>query len=109
MKDTRFVALDVHKDRVAAAMARLDGEDARDLGIVPYEPDAVARLLRRLGPPESLLVAYEAGPCGYGLYRKLEAMGIRCVVVAASLVPRRSGEDRPAGRAAVGAGYGAGT
>jgi len=37
-------------------------------------------------------VAYEAGPCGYGLQRALEAHGIACTVVAPSLIPRKPGE-----------------
>jgi transposase len=37
-------------------------------------------------------VAYEAGPCGYGLQRELEAHGIACTVVAPSLIPKKRGE-----------------
>ncbi len=35
---------------------------------------------------------YEAGPTGYGLYRLLRAMGLRCTVVAPSLIPVRQGD-----------------
>jgi transposase len=34
---------------------------------------------------------YEAGPCGYQIYRHLTAKGFDCAVVAPSLVPRASG------------------
>ena len=34
---------------------------------------------------------YEAGPCGYGLYRQLIALGRDCQVVAPSLMPRKPG------------------
>ena len=37
-------------------------------------------------------VVYEAGPCGYELYRKLQQKKIRCEVAAPSLTPRRPGE-----------------
>ena len=47
------------------------------------------RLSRRSTPPR---FCYEAGPCGYGLYRQLTAMGHECCVVAPSLVPRRPGD-----------------
>ena len=40
----------------------------------------------------TLLFAYEAGPCGYWLYRYLSSKGLRCVVVAPSLVPRKPGD-----------------
>jgi transposase len=37
-------------------------------------------------------VAYEAGPCGYGLQRELEVHGIACPVVAPSRIPRTPGD-----------------
>ena len=39
-----------------------------------------------------LVVAYEAGPCGYGLYRTLTRKGITCLVVAPSLIPKKPAE-----------------
>jgi transposase-like protein len=41
---------------------------------------------------EALSFCYEAGPCGYGLYRDLTALGHGCTVVAPSLIPRKAGE-----------------
>ena len=35
---------------------------------------------------------YEAGPCGYGLYRQLIGLGHECVVVAPSLIPMKAGD-----------------
>ncbi len=35
---------------------------------------------------------YEAGPCGYVIYRRLIDLGHDCVVVAPSLIPRKPGE-----------------
>jgi transposase len=40
----------------------------------------------------ALIVAYEAGPSGYGLYRYLTAKGVACHVVAPSLIPRKPGD-----------------
>lgn len=92
MDFTTFVGLDVHKDTIAVAVARAGYGDAESLGIVPNRPDAVARLIRKLGPKRGLRVAYEAGPCGYGIYRQLTEMGVECVVVAPSLIPKRPGD-----------------
>ena len=39
-----------------------------------------------------LNLCYEAGPCGYGLYRQVKALGHDCEVVAPSLIPRKAGE-----------------
>jgi len=38
-----------------------------------------------------LRCCYEAGPCGYGLYRKMKDAELACIVVAPSLVPVKSG------------------
>lgn len=40
-----------------------------------------------------LQFCYEAGPCGYGLYRQLVEMRHDCIVVAPSLIPMKA-EDR---------------
>jgi transposase len=87
-----FVGLDVHRDTIAVAVADGDGGAVRSLGTVPNEPAAVAKLIRRLGTGRPLRCCYEAGPCGYGLYRQLTAAGVDCVVVAPSLVPTKPGE-----------------
>jgi transposase len=39
-----------------------------------------------------LVCWYEAGACGYGLYRQIIEAGHRCHVVAPSLTPRRAGD-----------------
>lgn len=91
MKITTFVGLDVHKETIAAAVARAGRGEAENLGIYPNTPEALRKLLRKLGPKDELLVCYEAGPCGYALYRQLKREGIACLVVAPSLVPKKPG------------------
>jgi transposase len=39
-----------------------------------------------------LVFVYEAGPCGYGLYRDLTKKGHTCLVVAPSLIPKKAGD-----------------
>ena len=61
-------------------------------GDVPSTPEAVRKLVGRLDDGKmDLRFCYEAGPCGYGLYRQLTMMGYDCSVVAPSLSPRRPG------------------
>jgi len=90
-KDSRFVGLDVHADTIAVAVAEPQGE-VRSVGTIPNTPDAVRRLMKKLGPPETLRVCYEAGPTGYVLYRQLRELGVPCAVIAPTLVPVKAGD-----------------
>jgi transposase len=85
------VGLDVHADSIAVAVAEPSGE-VRSLGTIPNDPEAVRKLIRKLGPPETLRACYEAGPCGYVLYWQLTRLGVACVVVAPTLVPVKAGD-----------------
>lgn len=93
-KSTLFVGLDTDKRHIDVALADpLPGGEVRYWGQIANEPVALSRLIKKLrGGSRQLLVCYEAGPCGYGIYRRLNAMaGVTCVVVAPSLTPRRPG------------------
>jgi len=92
MASMRFVGLDVHKELTAIAVAEEGRGGAQEYAVVPSDTPRVVRELRKLGPVGALRVCYEAGPCGFGLQRALQAAGIACVVVAPSLVPVRSGD-----------------
>ncbi len=88
-----YVGLDVHKATIAIAVARGIRDEVTYHGEIENTPTAVNKLVKRLSPNgEVLNVCYEAGPCGYGLYRQLAALGHECEVVAPSLIPRKAGE-----------------
>ena len=89
-----YVGLDVHKDSIVVAVAAggLRGE-VREHGRIANTPTALDRLLRKLGGDGmTLRFCYEAGPCGYGIHRRLSTRGHECVVVAPSLIPKRAGD-----------------
>ena len=92
VKVTKFVGLDVHKDSISIACCeggRLS--EAVSMGKIAHDVDRLLRKLAPLGSPQDVHVAYEAGPTGYGLYRKLRELGYPCIVVAPSKTPRAPG------------------
>lgn len=91
-KSTKVVALDQHMESITVAVAGAGRGLPELYGDIPATPEAVRKLVRRLDDGRSdLRFCYEAGPCGYGLYRQLTAMGYECAVVAPSMTPRRPG------------------
>lgn len=50
------------------------------------------RQRKRWGTLDDVLMCYEAGPCGYGLYRYLKERGQECLVVAPGLTPHKPNE-----------------
>ena len=89
-----FIGLDVHKATIAVAIATGGLRDAAEfLGTIENTPSALAKLLARFGRKHKRLsFCYEAGPCGYGVYRQLTEAGHACSVVAPALIPRRAGD-----------------
>jgi transposase len=92
---TRFIGMDVHKDTlVVAVTAAGDSGKATPYGTFPNTVPALEKLVKRLRQAGSgpLKFCYEAGPCGYGVHRTLTRVGEECMVVAPSMIPRKSGE-----------------
>jgi transposase len=92
-KATRFVGLDVHAETIAVAVAEPGrGAEVRSLGTIPNRPEAVRKLVQKLGGAKSIVACYEAGPTGYPLYWQLTELGVECDVVAPTLVPEKAGD-----------------
>jgi transposase len=91
---TLYVGLDVHKESISVAYAPEDrGAEVVFVGPIGTRQCDIDKMVRRLhSKAEKLVFAYEAGPCGYVLYRYLEKKGLTCLVVAPSLIPRKAGD-----------------
>jgi transposase len=84
--------LDVHARTIAVAVAESGRGEVRSVGVIPNQPDSIRRAMAKLGKPEQLRVCYEAGPTGYARYWQLTQMGVKCEVVAPTLVPVKAGD-----------------
>jgi len=90
---SKYVGMDTHKDTIAVAVADACGGKPRYYGEIRNTPAAVAKLVEKLSVDgEVVSFCYEAGPCGYGIYRQITALGHDCAVVAPSLTPAKPGD-----------------
>ncbi len=83
-----FVDLDVHKNSIAIAFAGSSRDNAvRYYGSIEGELAPLDKVVRKLvSQGKTLSFVYEAGPCGYEIYRHLRRQGDDCIVVAPSLI-----------------------
>ena len=91
---TLFVGMDVHKDSIAVAYVAQDhGAEVMYLGAIGTRQCDIDQLIRKMqSKAQHLIFIYEAGPCGYWLYRYLTKKGYDCWVVAPSLIPKKAGD-----------------
>jgi transposase len=88
-----YVGLDVHKDSIVAATAIAGDRPAELYGKIGGTLEALDKLIKKLAKPElELRFVYEAGPCGYVIYRHLTKRKYLCSVIAPSLIPTKASD-----------------
>lgn len=91
-----FIGLDTHKEfNEVAYIEGHRGAQPVHFGRAPSSKIAVKKLVRHFEskyPDATLHFVYEAGPCGYWIYRLITSLGHCCYVVAPSLTPKKPGE-----------------
>ena len=92
---TLYIGLDVHKDSITIAIAEPGRKaEIRPFGTITNDLHALEKALiriRKAHPGAHLEVAYEAGPCGFGIARRLQQLKVPCLVAAPSLIPKQPG------------------
>lgn len=92
--NTLFIGMDVHKDAIAVAYVAQDhGAEVIYLGAIGTRQCDIDQMIRKMqSKAKHLIFIYEAGPCGYWLYRYLTKKDYDCWVVAPSLIPKKPGD-----------------
>ena len=92
---TLYLGLDVHKDSIVIAIADPDRKgEIRIFGTITNDLQALEKAINRIRkahPGAILEVAYEAGPCGFVIARRLKQLEVSCLVAAPSLIPKKPG------------------
>ena len=91
---TLYIGMDVHKESIAVAyVAKITTLRSSTSGTIGTRQCDIDQLVRKLqSKAKHLVFVYEAGPCGYWLYRYLTKKGHACWVVAPSLIPKKAGD-----------------
>jgi len=92
---TLYIGLDVHKDSITIAIAEPGRQgEIRLYGTITNDLHALEKVLvkiRKAHPGARLEVCYEAGPCGFGIARRLQQLKVPCLVAAPSLIGKKPG------------------
>lgn len=85
------LAMDVHKNTISTGVLE-PGSTSVLVDKISTDDESIRRLIRRFDDPGRVWACYEAGPTGYELARTLRVAGMRCDVIAPSLIPTRQGD-----------------
>lgn len=88
-----WIGIDDHADKWTIAQYRgTEEKPGKEFELVPGDAGYRKLISHAKGLDGEVRIVYEAGPCGYELYRRLTRAGLNCQVAAPSLTPRKPGE-----------------
>jgi transposase len=89
---TKFIGLDVHSKTISVAIADEGRKgEVRHYGTIENTFGAIDKVIKKImATGVELKFIYEAGPCGFALYRYLTGNGFKCIVTSPAMIPRRS-------------------
>jgi transposase len=92
MNSVAYVGMDVDSRKIAMALLEAGAKQTEDR-IVANEPQEVERYFSELVKRyETVYACYEAGSCGFELWRQVTELGVVITVVSPGSVPRKSGD-----------------
>ena len=86
------VGLDVHKDSIVAAVLPARSAQISEVINIGNSSLEIKRLVERITRRGAAEFVYEAGPCGYEIWRQITGMGTACSVIAPGLTPKKPGD-----------------
>jgi len=95
---TLYIRLDIHKAETVIAILESEREaEPRHYGTVATSQHTLERAMRRIAKSQKrnlsvFHVCFQASGCGFWIARRLNQMGMRCEVIAPSLIPTRFGD-----------------
>jgi transposase len=93
MKIIHWIGIDDHADKWTIAHLRGSEEKpSEEFELVPSDTGYRKLIAYAKSLGGAVRIVYEAGPCGYELYRRLNKAHLRCDVAAPSLTPRKPGQ-----------------
>lgn len=92
MNSVAYVGMDVDSRKIAMAVLEGGAKQTEDR-IVANEPHEVDRYFSELVKRyKTVYACYEAGSCGFELWRHVTELGVVITVVSPGSVPRKSGD-----------------
>jgi transposase len=93
MESIAYVGMDVDKEKIAIAVVKDYESEPRLQRVIRNRPDAMEALVADLSAGyDQVTMCYEAGACGFELYRRITDLGVLCIVIAPASVPMKAND-----------------